>query len=94
MLMHNYALARCASADNIPQLFMTMGAMGGHMGKSGHACGGAYKTYAGAGGPALVKFGETACRPRRTRWRTPCPSRSCGSASGRGATTPPVPPTA
>lgn len=35
MLMHNYALARCASADNIPQLFMTMGAMGGHMGKSG-----------------------------------------------------------
>ena len=59
MLMHNYALARCASADNIPQLFMTMGAMGGHMGKSGHACGGAYKTYAGAGGPALVKFGET-----------------------------------
>ncbi|MDE8702477.1 molybdopterin-dependent oxidoreductase [Adlercreutzia equolifaciens] len=59
MLMHNYALARCASADNVPQLFMTMGAMGGHMGKSGHACGGAYKTYAGAGGPELVSFGDT-----------------------------------
>lgn len=59
MLLHNYALARCASADNVPQLFMAMGALGGHMGKSGHACGGAYKTYAGAGGPTLVSFGET-----------------------------------
>ncbi len=59
MLMHNYAFARCSAADNVPQLFMTMGAMGGHFGKSGHACGGAYKTYAGAGGPTLVSFGGT-----------------------------------
>lgn len=59
MLMHNYALARCNGADNVPQLFMTMGAMGAHFGKSGHACGGAYKTYAGAGGPELVTMGKT-----------------------------------
>lgn len=58
MLMHNYALARCSAADNVPQLFMAMGAMGGHFGKSGHACGGAYKTYAGAGGPTLVAPGS------------------------------------
>ena len=59
MLMHNYALARCLGAENVPQLFMTMGAMGGHFGKSGHACGGAYKTYAGEGGPVLVAPGGT-----------------------------------
>lgn len=59
MLLHNYALARCLGAENVPQLFMTMGAMGGHFGKSGHACGGAYKTYAGEGGPTLVKPGQT-----------------------------------
>ncbi|CVH78210.1 Dimethyl sulfoxide reductase DmsA precursor [Coriobacteriaceae bacterium CHKCI002] len=58
MLLHNYALARCASADNVPQLFMTVGAMGGHMGKSGHACGGAYKTFAGTHGPTLVAYGD------------------------------------
>ena len=59
MLLHNYALARCMSADNIPQLFMTVGAMGGHMGKSGHACGGAYKTYAGSNGPTLAAPGTS-----------------------------------
>ena len=58
MLMHNYALARCLGAENVPQLFMTLGAMGGHFGKSGHACGGAYKTYAGEGGPVLVAPGD------------------------------------
>ncbi|MEC4176439.1 molybdopterin-dependent oxidoreductase [Adlercreutzia sp. R7] len=59
MLLHNYALARCSSADNVPQLFMTVGAMGGHMGKSGHACGGAYKTFAGTNGPELAYYGDS-----------------------------------
>ncbi len=59
MLLHNYALARCSSADNVPQLLMTVGAMGGHMGKSGHACGGAYKTFAGTNGPELVYYGDS-----------------------------------
>lgn len=59
MLFHNYALARCVGADNVPQLFMTVGAMGGHMGKSGHACGGNYKTFAGASGPVLIAPGTT-----------------------------------
>lgn len=58
MLLHNYALARCASADNVPQIIMTVGAMGGHMGKSGHAVGGAYKTFAGNCGATLAFPGE------------------------------------
>ena len=59
MLFHNFALARCMNADNVPQVFMTVGAMGGHMGKSGHACGGNYKTFAGNCGPQLVNPGKT-----------------------------------
>ena len=31
-LLHNFAAARCDACENIPQLFMTLGAMGGHMG--------------------------------------------------------------
>lgn len=58
MLFHNYAGARCVGADNLPQAFMTVGAMGGHMGKSGHACGGHYKTYGGGSGPVLVAPGK------------------------------------
>lgn len=59
MLFHNYAMARCHSAENIPQLLMTIGAMGGHMGKSGHACGGNYKTYSGTVADELVMPGES-----------------------------------
>jgi anaerobic dimethyl sulfoxide reductase subunit A len=59
MLFHNYAGARCVGADNLPQAFMTVGAMGGHMGKSGHACGGNYKTFSGGNGPELVKAGKS-----------------------------------
>ena len=59
MLLHNYALARCMNSDNVPQAFLAVGAMGGHMGKSGHATGGAYKTYAGDCGPQLVSHGDT-----------------------------------
>ena len=59
MLFHHYAGARCVAADNLPQLFMTIGAMGGHMGKSGHATGGNYKTCSGGHGPELVTAGES-----------------------------------
>ena len=58
MLLHNYALARCHGAENVPQGFMTVAAMGGHVGKSGECFGGAYKTYAGTGGAALVEPGS------------------------------------
>jgi len=58
MLLHNYGFVRCHGTEMIPQMFMALGAMGGHMGKSGHACGGAYHANAGNYGPALVSAGR------------------------------------
>ncbi len=57
MLFHNYGAARCYGAEGIPQMFMTLGAMGGHMGKSGHCCGSAYHANAFNAGPRLVNAG-------------------------------------
>lgn len=65
MLLHNYGLARCNGAEMIPQMFMALGAMGGHMGKSGNATGGAYHANAGNSGPKLVDAG-TAKAPKTT----------------------------
>ncbi|MCI8515250.1 MAG: molybdopterin-dependent oxidoreductase [Lachnospiraceae bacterium] len=59
MLFHNYGFARCYGAEGIPQMFMTLGAMGGHMGKSGHCCGSAYHANAFNAGPRLVKAGSS-----------------------------------
>lgn len=52
------ASARVNNTDNLPQLVMTVGAMGGHMGKSGHATGSAYHANCGNAGPVLVKAGS------------------------------------
>lgn len=57
-ILHSYAAARNRNAENFPQLYMTIGAMGGHMGKSGHATGSTYHANAANGGPALVKGGK------------------------------------
>ncbi len=46
-MLHSYAAARNNGAENVPQLFMTLGAMGGHFGKPGHCCGSAYHRNAG-----------------------------------------------
>ena len=59
MLFHNYGFARCYGAEGIPQMFMTMGAMGGHMGKSGHCTGSAYHANAFNAGPRLVNAGSS-----------------------------------
>jgi len=58
MLLHSYAAARSNGTENLSQLFMTIGAMGGHMGKSGHATGGIYHYEAGNAGPLLVRQGS------------------------------------
>lgn len=58
MLLHNYGMVRCNGAEMIPQMLMALGAMGGHMGKSGHACGGNYHANAGNYGPSLVSAGS------------------------------------
>ena len=58
MFLHNYGMVRCNGAEMIPQMFMALGAMGGHMGKSGHATGGNYHANAGNYGPSLVTAGN------------------------------------
>ena len=58
-LLHNFAAARCNGCENVPQLFMTIGAMGGHMGKPGNCVANNYHANAGNGGPSLVKAGKT-----------------------------------
>jgi anaerobic dimethyl sulfoxide reductase subunit A len=68
MILHNYGMARNNGAEMIPQMLMALGAMGGHMGKSGHACGSAYHANAGNSGPKLVTAG-TSSNPKTTN---PC----------------------
>jgi anaerobic dimethyl sulfoxide reductase subunit A len=52
------AAARTQSSDSLPQVFITVGAMGGHFGKSGHMCGANYHSNAFTGGPSLVSAGS------------------------------------
>ena len=57
-MLHNFAAARCNGSENVPQLFMTLGAMGGHFGKKGNCTSNVYHCNAGNGGPSLVKPGK------------------------------------
>lgn len=66
MMLHSFSFARCHDAEDVPQLFMTLGAMGGHFGKSGHACGSTYHSGAANGGPALVVAGKSGLEPIAT----------------------------
>ena len=58
-MLHNFAAARCNGAENLPQIFMTVGCMGGHMGKPGNCVANNYHANAGNGGPSLVRGGGT-----------------------------------
>jgi anaerobic dimethyl sulfoxide reductase subunit A len=62
-LLHSYAHARNRNAEDVPQLFMTIGCMGGHFGKPGHACGAVYASHAGNCGPRLVYEGSKGLPP-------------------------------
>ncbi len=57
-LLHSYAAARCKGAEDLPQLFLTIGAMTGHFGKPGHCCGPIYHAAAGNCGGFLIKRGS------------------------------------
>lgn len=57
MLLHSYAASRADGAENLPQAFLTVGAMGGHMGKSGHATGCMFTNDNGDSGPWLIQPG-------------------------------------
>ena len=52
------ASGRVHNVDNLPQLVMTLGAMGGHMGKSGHMTGSTMHATSGNGGDALIAAGS------------------------------------
>ncbi len=52
--LQNFGAARNNGAENLPQIFLTVGCMGGHMGKKGNCTACNYHANAGNGGPALV----------------------------------------
>ena len=56
-LVNGYAPARNNDAEDFPQIIMTIGAMGGHMGKSGHATGTSVHNRAGNNGFRLTSAG-------------------------------------
>ncbi|MCI8513018.1 MAG: molybdopterin-dependent oxidoreductase [Lachnospiraceae bacterium] len=58
-LLTGWAPARTHNSDSMPQMFMTLGAMGGHMGRSGHMTGVSCHYGAGNGGKNLVGAGGT-----------------------------------
>lgn len=55
--MCGMASGRVHNVQNLPQLVMTIGAMGGHMGKSGHMTGSTMHATSGNGGDALINAG-------------------------------------
>ncbi|WP_026038369.1 molybdopterin-dependent oxidoreductase [Clostridium arbusti] len=57
-LLTTWAPARTHNSDSMPQLFITLGAMGGHIGKSGHATGTSCWNNAANFGKALVVSGS------------------------------------
>lgn len=58
-LLHSYAPARQKSAESFPQLLMTIGAMGGHYGKPGHAFSTGYHAQCANDGGKLVSAGKS-----------------------------------
>ncbi|ACL19996.1 molybdopterin-dependent oxidoreductase [Desulfitobacterium hafniense] len=57
-LLYAWSAGRTQNADNLPQMAMILGAMTGHMGKSGHMCGVSCHSGAANGGDTLVSPGK------------------------------------
>ena len=53
--LHSYAASRCFGAENLPQAFMTVSALGGHYGKLGHGSAAIYTWDAGDSGYRLIQ---------------------------------------
>ena len=58
-IAHAFAAFRCNGAEDLPQLMMTVGAMGGHFGKPGNSCGSYYVDSASDGPMNLIATGST-----------------------------------
>ena len=57
MNLHSYAAARYNGSEYFPQLFLTIGCMGGHLGRPGNATGGIFSFSAGNSGEPIVQCG-------------------------------------
>ena len=57
LLYSAWGPGRNHNADNLPQMLMTLGAMGGHYGQAGNCTGPTCHTSSGNGGPSLIKAG-------------------------------------
>ena len=57
-LLCGYAAARTYNAEQLPQLTIALGAMGGHIGKSGHSTGPASWNHTNNYGPRLIEPGD------------------------------------
>lgn len=55
IFLHSYAAARYLGAENLPQAFMTVSALGGHYGKPGHGSAAIYTWDAGDSGYRLIQ---------------------------------------
>ena len=55
MFLHSYAASRYLGAENLSQAFMTVSALGGHFGKSGHGSAAIYTWDAGDWGYRLIQ---------------------------------------
>lgn len=63
MLLHGFAPVRAVGSEDFTQAFAALGAMGGHFGKPGHACGGIREQTSGNDGPRLVSPGDAGAAP-------------------------------
>ena len=73
-LLWGGAPARSNDVEDFPQIIITIGAMGGHLGKPGHATGGSVHTGSSNGGSAasrLVSGGDMGVPVRPTIWLPP-----------------------
>ncbi len=66
-LLTAWAPARTNNSDSWPQMFMTIGAMTGHIGQSGRMTGVSCWEYTANGGPALRQLRWQWCPPPRSR---------------------------
>lgn len=58
VLSHGFAAGRCTGSEDVPQLYLTVACLGGHIGKPGNAYGPYWVDYSACGGENLVKAGS------------------------------------
>lgn len=59
VLSHGFAAGRCAGSEDLPQLYLTVACLGGHIGKPGNAYGPYWVDMSACGGVNLVKSGSS-----------------------------------